>query len=50
MLPLLQMLFTGSGYYANDVAFFMTLVILLLFFLLNLRLLQGQQCLFTRKG
>ncbi len=50
MLPLLQMLFTGSGYYANDVAFFMTLVILLLFFLLNLRLLQGKQCLFTRKG
>ena len=45
-IPLLQILFTGSGYHASDVAFFMTLVLLLFFFLLNLRLLQGNGRLF----
>jgi hypothetical protein len=47
-IPLLQMLFTGSGYHASDVAFFMTLIVLLFFFLLNLRLLHGKGYLFTR--
>jgi hypothetical protein len=45
-IPLLQILFTGSGYRANDVAFFMSLVILFFFFLLNLRLLHGEGRLF----
>ena len=45
-IPVLQILFTGSGYHASDVAFFMTLVVLLFFFLLNLRLLHGEGRLF----
>ncbi len=49
-IPLLQILFTSSGYRANDVAFFITLILLLLFFLLNLRLLQGEGCLFQSRN
>jgi hypothetical protein len=48
-IPLLQILFTGSGYHKNDVAFFITQVFLLFFFLVNLRLLQGEQCLFKKE-
>jgi len=47
-IPMLQLLFTGSGYQANDIAFFITLVLLLFFSLLNLRLLQGEDRLFNR--
>ncbi len=45
-IPLLQILFAGSGYHASGVAFFMTLVILFFFFLLNLRLLHSEGHLF----
>jgi hypothetical protein len=48
-IPLLQLLFTASGYQLNSVTFFIALVILLCFFLFNLRLLQGEQCLFNRR-
>jgi hypothetical protein len=48
-IPLLRLLFAGSGYHANDVAVFFTLVLLLLFSLLNMRLLQGEDCLFQNK-
>jgi hypothetical protein len=48
-IPVLQIFFTGSGYHANDVACFITLVLLLFFSLLNLRLLQGEQCLFNSR-
>ncbi len=49
-IPLLQILFTSSGYRADDVAFFITLMLLLLFFLLNLRLLQGEGRLFQSRS
>jgi hypothetical protein len=48
-IPVLQILFTGSGYRASDATFFFTLVLLLFFFLLNLRLLQGEDCLFKSR-
>ncbi len=46
--PLLQILFTTSGYHQDNVAAFITQVILLFFFLVNLRILQGEQRLFTK--
>jgi hypothetical protein len=46
VIPLLQICFTGSGYHGNDVSFFITLVFLLLFSLINLRILQEEQSLF----
>ena len=46
-IPLLQIIFTGSGYHNSDVSFFMTQVLLLLFFLLSLRILQGERSLFA---
>jgi hypothetical protein len=47
-IPLLQILFTSSGYHRDDVAFFITQVFLLFFFLLNLRVLQGEERLFKK--
>lgn len=47
-IPLLQLGFTGPGYDANAVTTFITLVILLLFFLINLRLLQGEDRLLSK--
>jgi hypothetical protein len=47
-IPLLQIIFSGSGFHKNDVAFFITQVFLYFFFLINLRLLQGEQRLFKR--
>jgi hypothetical protein len=47
-IPLLQILFTSSGFHGDDVAFFITQVFLLFFFLLNLRILQAEERLFKR--
>jgi hypothetical protein len=47
-IPVLQLLFTGAGYFANDSTLFITLVLLLFLFLLNLRILQGEDRLFKR--